>query len=377
MNRRHFIKATSFAGFSASLVAASAAHGQQQLSTGIGTRPGGRAGSGGGGLQLSIALTSNPRTWPLLDGTVRADGVDLLISVLHPSEMFYRQLKFSEFDISEMSLSSFMMARARNDDRFIGIPVFTTHHFFHTWPLVRRDSKIERPQDLKGKRVGVPEYQQTAALWARGALQDEWGVSPKDIGWFMERNPAESHGSSTGFVPPPEVEIVQIPYGKSIGSMMVSGELDATLLYIVDANLVDRSTVDLFHHPAIKTLFPDPIAEGIRYYRKTGLYPINHAMIIRRELAEREPWVVLNVLKAFDRANEVADAQRLEHVESYLETGLLPANGRAVLNTSLNAHGIKANRAVLEAAARYSEEQGLTHRRVTLDELFAVSTLDR
>jgi 4,5-dihydroxyphthalate decarboxylase len=376
MNRRHFLKTTAVSAVSASAMAGSLALGQQQLSNGTGTRPADRA-RGGGGLRLSIALSSNPRTWPLIDGTVRPDGVDLVASVLHPSEMFYRQLKFAEFDISEMSMSSFMMARAHGDDRFIGIPVFTTHHFFHTWPLVRRAAKIARPQDLKGKRVGVPEYQQTAALWARGALQDEWGVSPRDLHWFMERNPAESHGHATGFAAPPGVEIEQIPYGKSIGSMMVSGELDATLLYIVDANLVDRSTIDLFHHPAVTTLFADPVAEGVRYYRKTGLYPINHGLVIRREVAEQESWVVLNVLKAFDRANELADEQRRAHVESYLETGLLPAASKEALEKPLNAHGIKANRAILEAAARYSEEQGLTPRRVKLEELFAASTLDR
>jgi 4,5-dihydroxyphthalate decarboxylase len=193
----------------------------------------------------------------------------------------------------------------------------------------------------------------------------------------MERNLAESHGSSTGFRTPKDVTIHQIPYEKNIGSMMVSGELDATLLYIVDPNLVDRSTIDLWNHPDIKPLFPDPVAEGIRYYNKTSIFPVNHGMVVRRELAERHPWVLLNVLKAFKEANKLVNRQRMQHVEPWLEAGLLPEASRAALQTPLIEHGIKANRHILEAAAQYSFEQGLTQRRVELEELFAASTMDQ
>lgn len=378
MDRRGFLKASSLGALAASALTPGLTSAQQQLSTGIGRRfGGGSASSKSGSLPVSIAMGSNPRTWPVIDGLVRADGIDLIPSVLHPSEMFYRQLKFAEFDISDMSMSSFMMTMVNGDDRFIGLPVFTTHHFFHTFPLVRRDAGIESPEDLKGKRVGVPEYQQTSALWARGALQHEWGVRAQDIEWYMERNLAESHGSSTGFRPPKDVRIHQIPYEKNIGTMMVSGELDATLLYIVDPNLVDRSKADLWSHPDIRPLFPDPIAEGIRYYRKTGIFPINHGMVVRRELAEKHPWVLLNVLKAFNQANELANKQRMMHVEPWLEAGLLAESSRAALQLPLIEHGIKANRHVLEAAAQYSYEQGLTRRRVKLEDLFAANTLDQ
>jgi len=377
MNRRGFLKVSSLGALLASVLTPGLAAAQQQLSSGIGKRFGSSSGSKGGSIPVSIAMGSNPRTWPVIDGVVQADGVELIPSVLHPSEMFYRQLKFAEFDISEMSMSSFMMTMVNGDDRFIGLPVFTTHHFFHTFPLVCRDAGIDSPEDLKGKRVGVPEYQQTSALWARGALQHEWGVRSQDIEWFMERNLAESHGSSTGFMTPKDVTIHQIPYEKNIGSMMVSGELDATLLYIVDPNLVDRSTIDLWNHPDIRPLFPDPVAEGIRYYKKTGIFPVNHGMVVRRELAEKHPWVLLNVLKAFVEANELVNEQRMLHVEPYLEAGLLPEASRAALQTPLIEHGIKANRHILEAAAQYSYEQGLTRRQVGLEELFAASTLDQ
>jgi 4,5-dihydroxyphthalate decarboxylase len=328
-------------------------------------------------LQLSLAISSNPRTWPIIDGTIAPEAIDLVPTVLHPSEMFWRQLRFAEFDVSEMSVSSLMMARAKGDDRFVGIPVFTTRRFFHTGILVRRDAGIDKPADLKGKRVGVPEYQQTAALWARGVLQHEFGVAPQDMEFWMERPPSHSHGGATGFVPPPGVTVNRIPVEKNIGSMMLAGELDAALFYLVDLNLIDRSTADLNNHPDIKTLFPDPIAEGIRYYRKSGLYPINHGMVIKRELAEKHPWAVLNILKAFNRANELANKQRWQHAEYYVDTGLLPREAKAALQMSLVSHGIAANRRVLETAAQYSLEQGLTPRLMKLEELFAASTLDQ
>jgi 4,5-dihydroxyphthalate decarboxylase len=326
-------------------------------------------------LQLSIGITSNPRTWPIIDGQIKPDGIAFTPTVLHPSELFWRQLRYGEFDVSEMSVSSLMMARSKGDERFVGIPVFTTRRFFHTTTLVRRDAKIEAPADLKGKRVGVPEYQQTAALWSRGVLQHEFGVHPKDMEFWMERPPSRSHGGATGFQPPPGVTINQIPVEKSIGSMMLAGELDAVIFYLVDPNLIDRSTVDLYHHPDIKPLFPDPQAEGIRFYRKTGLYPINHGMVIKRELAEKHPWALTNILKAFNKANDLANKQRAEHVEYHIETGLIPAEAGKALQTPIITHGILANRLVLETIAQYSNEQGLTPRVMKLDELFPASML--
>lgn len=377
MDRRSVLE-----GVSASLVALAltpeqaTAQAGQQLSRGIGNRIGSERTSADQ-LHLSIAISSNPRTWPIIGGAVRAEGIELLPNVLHPSEMFYRQLKFAEFDISEMSLSSFMMAVANGDDRFVGLPIFTSHFFFHTFSLVRKSAGIVKPEDLKNKRVGVPEYQQTAALWARGALEHEFGVSPKDIEWWMERNPAESHGGATAFRKPSGVTINQVPYQKSIGGMMVEGELDATLLYIVDTNLVDRSTIDLWNHPDIEPLFKDSVAEGVRYFKKTGIYPINHCMVVRRQVAEQHPWVLLNLVKAFNEANQIADAQRLLHVENHVDLGLVAPGSRDALRNQVIKHGVKANVAILEAAAQYSFEQGLTQRQVRLDELFAANTLDQ
>ena len=325
-------------------------------------------------LQLSIGMAGNPRTWPIFDARVKADGIDLLPSEVFPSELFWRQLKFGDFDLAEMSMSTLMMAVAAGDQRWVGLPVFTTRKLFHTEILVRRAAKIEKPADLKGKRVGVPEYQQTAALWARGALEHEFGVRARDMEWWMERVPSHSHRGAVGFEPPPGVVIKQVPAEKSLGAMMLAGEIDATVHYIQRTNLVDRSTADLGAHPDIRPLFADPIAEGVRYYKKTGLLPINHGMVVKRELAERHPWVVLNVLKAFERASAIAEQERLEQARYHIDTGLVPAEG---LRTTLVKHGVKANRLVLETAAQYSQEQGLTPRRVKLEELFAASALEQ
>jgi 4,5-dihydroxyphthalate decarboxylase len=328
-------------------------------------------------IQLSLAIASNPRTWPILDGTVKPDAIDLVPTVLHPSEMFWRQLKFAEFDVSEMSMSSLMMARAAGDNRWVGLPVFTTRKFFHTDILVRRDAKIDKPADLKGRRVGVPEYQQTAALWTRGVLQHEFGVSATDMEFWMERVPSHSHAGAVDFKPPPGVTINQIPIEKSIGSMTLSGELEGVIHYLRKSNLVDRSTADLENHPDVKFLFPDPLAEGARYYRKTGIFPINHGMVIRRSIAEQHPWAVLNLLKAFEQASEIANTQRMEHVDYHIATGAIsPEAGRALRAPALR-HGIKANRTTLEAIATYSREQGLTPRLMKLEELFAPCTMDQ
>ena len=327
-------------------------------------------------LQLSLAISSNPRTWPVIDGRVKPDGIDLTITVLGPAEMFWRQLSFAEFDLSEMSMSELMMIRERGDERFVGIPVFTTRRFYHTAMFVHKDAEIAGPADLKGKRVGVPEYVQTSALWTRGVLESEFGIAPRDMTFFMERVPGRSHAGAIGFKAPSGVTINQIPPAQNIGAMMIAGELDACMSYNrKQDDLIDRSDAALERHPAVRTLFPDPAAEADRYYKKTGIYPINHGMVIKRAVFERSPWAVLNVLAAFQKANDIADAERREHVAYHLETGLVPPDYHKALATRIVRHGIEANRATLEMAAKFSHQQGLTRRVMTMDELFAPNAL--
>jgi 4,5-dihydroxyphthalate decarboxylase len=327
-------------------------------------------------LTLSIALSDNERTRPLIQGRHHVQGARLLITVVHPSEMFWRQLRFGEFDVSEMSMASLFIAVSRGDTTWVALPIFTTRMFCHTGILVRTDRGIRAPADLKGKRVGVPEYQQTSALWSRGILEHEFGVRPRDIVWFMERGAGRSHGGATGFKAPEGVSVNEIAASTNIGQMLVDGELDATLLYFISHNLVDRSRVDLTTCPYVRPLFDDPEAEGRRYFRKTGIYPINHTVVIKRELLERHPWLALNLYHAFVAAKEEVEHEMRETIRSYFETGLIDPAAKLGLAADPKPYGIKSSVKVIETIAQYVHEQGLTDRRVEICELFAPSTLD-
>jgi 4,5-dihydroxyphthalate decarboxylase len=201
-------------------------------------------------------------------------------------------------------------------------------------------------------------------------------VHARYVEWFMERGPDKSHGGATGFKPPEGVRINQIPPTTNIGEMLVSGELDGTLLYHNSQNLVDRSTIDVESLPYIKPLFGDPGAEMRRYFAKTGIYPINHTVVMKRALFERHPWLALNLYHAFMAAKNDVESESAESLKAYFETGLLDPGARKVLQADPKAYGIKASRKVIEAVTQYVHEQGLTGRRVEVEELFAPSTLD-
>jgi 4,5-dihydroxyphthalate decarboxylase len=327
-------------------------------------------------IELGAALSTNARTEPIHAGRVHPQGIDLHVTRVHASEMFWRQLHFKEFEISEMSMSSLLASRAAGDDTWIGLPVFTSRRFFHTGILVRDDAHIETPADLKGKRVGVPEYQQTAALWARGVLLHEFDVKPEDLHWFMERPPEQSHGGATGFTPPAGVTLEYISRDTNIGEMLLGGGLDATLLYLTDRNLVDRSRVELSNEAKIRTLFEDPRAEGIRYYQKTHNYPINHCVVVRKDIVDAYPWVVLNLFSMFLEAKQISLAEQNEGLSDFLDTGLVDDGTARSLGTDLFTYGVASQRSILETITLYSYEQGLTPRQFGLEELFYPPTLE-
>jgi 4,5-dihydroxyphthalate decarboxylase len=274
-----------------------------------------------------------------------------------------------------MSMSSLLIVIAQGNRDWIGLPIFPQRHFFQTWAWVRTDAGIDSPRDLIGRRIGVPEYQQTAALWSRGILEHDFGVKPTDLSWYMERTPDRSHGGATGFKPPAGVQLQYIPADKSIGSMMMSDELDATLLY-TGRSTIDRSTVAFDGNPKVRPLFADRAVEAQRYFRDTGIFPINHGVVIRRSLYERHPWLALNVFNAFRQAKERVANEMRELVSTHLQLGLLGADAMSGLVVDPYPYGVKSNKKVLETLAAYSYEQGLTPRRVELDEMFAPSTLD-
>ena len=330
-------------------------------------------------LRLSLGMSTNPRTRPVFENKVKADGIELVPTHVHVAELFWRQLRSAEFDVAEMSMSTLMMAVAQGDKRFVGLPIFTTRRMFHTAMLARKDAGVNSPSDLKGKRVGVPEYQQTSALWTRGVLQHHFGVKDTDMEHWMDRQPAHSHRGEVGFTPKPGVKIHQVPGDTDIGEMLLQGRLDAVMSYnpAKGDSALDRGSIDLASHPDIKAVFPDKYAEAMRFKKVWDLYPINHGMVIRREIAEKHPWAVLNIFKAFEKANEIAEAQRMEHTEYHIEAGLLPAEAKKAMATQVLYHGVQHNRKSLEMAAQLSFEQGLTPRLMKLEELFWPSTMEQ
>lgn len=327
-------------------------------------------------LELSAAFSVNERTKPLLRGAVTAEGIDWTTTGVHPSEMFWRQLKFEEFDVSEMSVSSLLIATSHAPTPWVALPIFTERGFSHTMIHVREGAGIDRPEQLAGKKVGVPEYQQTSAVWGRGILQHEFNVDLRSIDWWMERPLEKSHGGSTGFKPPEGIRLSFIPPTTDIGEMMMERKLDATLLYITDRNLVDRSRAEVGDRSGIRPLFPDRAAEGARFYRKTQILPLNHCVVVRRSLYETYPWIVLNIYNAFVAAKEHAVKAATAVLEPYFVTGLLDGDTRGGLRGDPFPYGIKASLPTLKMLAQILNEQGLTNRVVGLEEIFAKQTLD-
>ncbi len=326
-------------------------------------------------LALSLALTDNERTRPIIEGKVAWDAIEPVVSVLDPGEIFWRQLKFAEFDVSEMSLSSLFIRAAQGHREWVALPIFTARRFFHTEMMVHVDSGITSPADLRGKRLGVPEFQQTAAVWERGVLQHEFGVDMRDIHYFMERGGQKSHGATTNFEPAPGVKLTYVAEDSSIAQMLINHEIDGTLHYISSVNAVDRSGVDLHSRPELRRLFPDPIAEGRRYYEKTGLFPINHCVVVRRELLERQPWLALNIYNAFVAAKKIGLARHVAEAEPYVRLGLIEPAARAALGRDIYAYGIVATRPVLDTIRTYIEEQQLAQNVPPLEAVFAPQTL--
>ena len=326
-------------------------------------------------LKLTCALSANPRTQPIIDRRITAEAIDLEPTALHPSEMFFRQLKYAEFDVSEMSCSSLTIATSQAPTQWVALPIFTTRRFFHTHVLVRKDRGIDKPADLAGKTVGVPEYQQTAALWTRAALRSEFGVDPRTQKWWMERNPDQSHGGQTNFAPPPGIELQYVPKDKNLGQMLIDGEVDALEHWIDARNLVDRSSVDPRKDPNVKFLF-DPAAEAKRYFAKTNIYPINHCVVVRRSIVEKYPWVVLNLFTMFESVKAYNAKQLEENLDSYFESGLVDRSVKETLHTDLLPYGIKRSRHVLETIAKSVVDDGLAKRQISLDEMFAPNTME-
>jgi 4,5-dihydroxyphthalate decarboxylase len=332
-------------------------------------------------LTLGFISAFNERVEPLMNGTAQAEGIELIPTYSHPAETFWRQLKFGEFEVAEMSMSSFLIARSQGAD-MVALPVFPSRRLFQTELSYHIDSGITKPQDLAGKRLGVAEYQQTAALWIRGILEHDFGVSQYKIHWYMERSEEMSHGSVTGFKPPPGISFNRIAQNKSLASTLLENELDVAHVaspWVLQANALDRSSrmAGKGDWSKIKPLLPNRMAEGARFFKKHGFLPVNHTYIIRGDIHRKYPWVAVNLYSGFVEAKALAREKLEERIPAALFFGReYLAMTRDMIGEDPFPYGIKANQAMLDTIVGYSYEQGLTPRKMTIEELFAESTLE-
>jgi 4,5-dihydroxyphthalate decarboxylase len=317
-------------------------------------------------LPITMASGDYDRARALKDGSVRVAGCTVTYVNVEPNELFKRNLKNQEFDVSEMSFSTYIVQRDRGNAAYTAIPVFLSRAFRHSAIFVRADREIRSPVDLKGKRVGTAEYFTTMLVWMRGLLADEYGVKPSDLAWRLggQEQPARDPPA----IPPvTDVKVEAIPAGKTLASMLAGGEIDA-LFSARPPSCFMRDA------PDVVRLFPDYRAAEQAYYKKTGLYPLMHVVGIRNSLLAKDPWLPAAVFKAYCEAKQRALAD-LEKLSAFAVT--LPwaeaeyRATQAVLGPDIWPYGIAANRKAIATLCRYLHEQGFTRRPTEVEALFA------
>ena len=322
-------------------------------------------------LQLSLAVGPYDRTRALVDGSVQIDGVEPICMTLSPEEIFFRAFRHAEFDVCELSLSSFTVKTAQGNCPYVGVPAFVSRTFRHTSIYVRTD-RIKKPEDLKGKKVAVPEYQLTANVWARAILEEEFGVKPSDISWVRGPITDAERPEKISIKLPPDVKLEDAPAGKTISQLLADGE--------VDGFIAPRAPqLDLAKHRNIGWLFSDPTAAAKDYYRRSGIFPIMHLVGVRRELVQQHPWLPAALLKAFERAKAAAlellnDTSATKVTLPFVEENLKAA--RELMGEDFWPYGVASNRKTLEAFLRRHHAEGLSSRLVQVDELFHPSTYE-
>src|SRR5271167_4911467 len=314
-------------------------------------------------LNLSVAIGEYDRTRALIDGSVAIDGVDPVYMPLVPEEIFFRAFRAAEFDICELSLSSYALKTAQGDCPYIAVPAFVSRAFRHTAIYVRTD-RIKKPADLKGKKIGVPEYQLTANVWVRAILQDDHGVTPADIHWVRGGLVEAGRLEKIAITLPKGVKLEDAPAGRTLSSMLEAGEIDGFIGPRVPAPF-ERG------HPQVRWLFPDPMAAAKDYFKRTGFFPIMHLIGVRRELAEQHPWLPAAVLKAFERSKAIAleklaDTSSTKVTLPFVEEMLRDA--RAFMGEDFWSYGVAPNRKVLDYFLGMHHAQGLSSRRLAVDE---------
>ena len=315
-------------------------------------------------LKLTLAIQGYDHTRALFDGTVRVEGAELdCVSISPPSQIFLRMLHNEEFDVAEMSLSNFLVAVGRGDRRFVGLPVFPSRVFRHSYVWVHASAGIEKPEDLREKKVGIADYSMTALLFVRGFLEHQYGVAPQDIRWFRRRS------EHLAIEIPPGIRIENIGKDQTLDGLLEEGRLDAVALTSAPRAFKQGS-------PLVRRLFPDPRAVEADYYRETGIFPIMHMVVMRRPLYEQHRWLAAALCHAFQKAKELALGRCAEHLYPLPWLNLDFEFAQIVMGHDICAYGVKPSLPTLEAATLYSHEQGLTQRMIEVSELFAPETLE-
>ncbi len=323
-------------------------------------------------LRLTLSCWDYDRTRALADASVRAEGIDLVYLTNTVEETFFRMLRYREFDCSEMSLSSYVASLAADEPPFIALPAFPSRFFRHSCIFVSAKSGVSRPEELKGRRVGVPEYQMTAPVWIRGILSDDYGVRVTDVEHFSGGEEEPGRDEKIKLNLPKEIRVRPIGPTQTLAQMIAEGEIDA--LVTARAPSTFQTQPD-----KVRRLFPAYVEQEKAYYQRTKIFPIMHTVVIRRDVYRAHPWVAQSLYKAFVAAKEKA-------LEMYSQTAALPAmlpwfvahvdETRREMGQDWWPYGVAPNRHVLETFLRYHHEQGLSRRRFAPEELFAKETLE-
>jgi 4,5-dihydroxyphthalate decarboxylase len=323
-------------------------------------------------LRLTLACWNYDRTRALLEERIRPDGIDLNYLNIPVEETFFRMLRHKEFDVAEMSLSSYVMSLFQPDPPFIAIPAFPSRFFRHSCIYVHTGSGIKEPKDLVGKKVGSPEYQMTAPVWIRGILSDEYGVPVNSVVYFTggEEEPGRSEKLPLDL--PPDIRVERIGPEQTLSSMLARGDIDA--LYTARMPSSFRSGGG-----DVKRLFEDFPAVERSYFRRTGVFPIMHTVVVRRDVYDREPWVAQSLYKAFCAAKQTTYEDLSETAARKTMLPWLTAHveeTRREMGDDFWPYGLDRNRGALTTFLRYSYEQGLAKQLLQPEQLFAPETLE-
>jgi 4,5-dihydroxyphthalate decarboxylase len=322
-------------------------------------------------LTLSIAMGDYDRTRPIHDGRVRIDGVAPITSLLSPEEMFFRAFRHEAFDVSELSFSSYCVKLARGESPYVAVPVFLSRAFRHSSIYIRTDRGIDRPEDLKGRRIGIAEWQLTANVWARGILADH-GVAPSDIKWVRGGMHTAGRPEKIAVAVPGDVDMTPAPEGATLDLMLRNGEIDG---------FIGPRTLRCFDegHPNVGRLFANGIEAASDHYRRTGIFPIMHVLGVRQTLAAAHPWLPGALLKAFSQAKAMAqealaDTSATKVTMPFVEDTLTAA--RRLIGPDIWTYGVPGNEHVLDTFLDLHHRQGLSPRRLQVEELFHPSTYE-